>query len=160
MAAPGRKPLPKKLHIIKGNPGKRSLDALDRGVSAPVRAPSCPSHLSDEAKREWRRIVPLLKKLGTIAMVDRSSLAAYCQVYGRWVQAEKMVAELGEEGLVNDTQSGYKQLGIWLQIASKSIDQMRRYIAEFGLSPSARTRIQPSPDAGKKPEQDPSDKYF
>src|SRR5262245_49824954 len=57
----GRKPSLMKIHKPK--------PALD----APAKAPRCPAILKGEARREWRRLVPLLLERGTIAEQDRAA---------------------------------------------------------------------------------------
>jgi phage terminase small subunit len=50
--------------------------------------------LSAEAKIEWRRVARALHRLGLLTSVDRAALAAYCQAYARWRQAEKALGEM------------------------------------------------------------------
>jgi phage terminase small subunit len=40
-------------------------------------SPTCPRHLSREAKVEWRRITRELKHLGLLTKIDRAALAIY-----------------------------------------------------------------------------------
>ena len=66
--------------------------AGSRNRPEPVR-PTCPAHLSAPAKAEWKRLAGSLHEIGLLTQVDRSVLAAYCQAYGRWVEAERKLAE-------------------------------------------------------------------
>ena len=52
----------------------------------------CPEHLSPAAQAEWRRLAQSLQQDGLLTQVDRAALAAYCQSYGRWVEAEQKLA--------------------------------------------------------------------
>ncbi len=54
----------------------------------------CPQWLWREAKREWRRIVPILVEEGFAETVNRFDLANYCQAWARWVEAEKLINEI------------------------------------------------------------------
>lgn len=150
MGARGPKRKPGALHLANGNPSKLSASDLKDSVQAPIETPDCPPHLLPDAKREWKRICPLLEELGLIAQIDMAVVAIYCQAYGRWKQAERKIAELnksdpaGEAGLIGTTPSGYKQMSVWLMISNKAVEQMHRCFAEIGLSPSARTRVTPS----------------
>jgi phage terminase small subunit len=72
---------PTALKLLAGNPGHRPLNQNE--PKPELVAPTCPSHLSREAKREWRRIVPELEKLGLLTRIDRAALAAYATAYGR-----------------------------------------------------------------------------
>ena len=100
--------------------------------------PRCPPHLSAEGKREWKRIVPELASLGLLTLVDRAALALYCQAWARWVDAEKKLEEFGN--LVK-TPSGFAQQSPYLAIANKAMEQMGKFLAEFGMSPASRTRV-------------------
>jgi P27 family predicted phage terminase small subunit len=96
--------------------------------------------LSGAAKREWRRIAPELERLGLLTLVDRAALAAYCEAWARWRQAE---LKLKEMGLVvrNSKMTGWMK-NPWLLVADKAMEQIRAFASEFGLTPAARTRIQ------------------
>jgi P27 family predicted phage terminase small subunit len=86
--------------------------------------------------------VPELHALGLLTEVDRAALALYCASYGRWVEAEK---QLASNGLTVLSPSGYEQKSPWLTIADKAMEQLRRFISEFGLSPASRTRVSATP---------------
>jgi P27 family predicted phage terminase small subunit len=94
------------------------------------------------AQREWRRVGKLLVGAGVMTGVDRAVLALYCQAYGRWVEAEeKLIGEDGVSGLTDLTPNGMVIQSVYLQIANKAMEQVKRYGAELGLTPAARTRI-------------------
>lgn len=144
MGQRGPKPLPSNVHRLRGNPSKLRPDQLRDSVHPTVSLPKPPPFLSREAKKEWARLGPELVKYGLVSELDRGALAAYCQAYGRWEEAERLIKSLGEDGLIDITPSGYKQIGVWLQISNRAVETMRKYEAEFGLTPSARSRVQPS----------------
>jgi P27 family predicted phage terminase small subunit len=83
-------------------------------------------------------MVETLVSMGVITIVDRAVLAAYCQAYGRCVEAEE---KLKETPLLIKTLSGYVQQSPWLGIANRQIELMGRYMAEIGPTPSSRSRI-------------------
>lgn len=146
---PGPAPKPTRLKLLAGNPGKRKLNKYE---PKPARkAPKCPSHLSKEAKKEWKRIVPELEDLGLLTRVDMAALGAYCAAFGRWVEAEKA---LKQEGLTVTTPNGHVQKSPWLTIADKALDQLRKYIVEFGLSPASRTKV------SAQPKEDTEEDFF
>src|SRR5690606_37247509 len=86
MTMRGRKPNPTALRRLNGNPGKRGYNHLE--PVAPEGLPDCPPHLSELARAEWDRIAQVLYEMGVLTMVDRAALAAYCQAYARWAEAE------------------------------------------------------------------------
>ena len=50
-------------------------------------------HLNTAAAAEWRRIAKTLQQHGVLTTIDRAALAAYCQGYARWVEAEEKLKE-------------------------------------------------------------------
>ena len=127
----GRKPKPTHLKLLDGNPGKRGINASEPQPSR--RAPTCPAHLCPPAKAEWKRLATQLTILRILTELDRAALAAYCQSYGRWVEAER---KLHETPMLLKLPSGYVQQNPWLTIANKQLELMHRYLSEFGLSRS------------------------
>lgn len=135
----GRKPTPMTIKRLNGNPGKRPLK---QQLVAPDGIPECPDHLDEEARKEWLRITRELDSMGILASIDRAALAAYCQVWSRWIDAEKLLAD---QGVIVKSPSGYAIQNPALSIANKSVEQLHRFSVEFGMTPSARTRIHIEP---------------
>lgn len=154
----GPLPKPSALKLLEGNAGKRPLD-LSAGVNPRVEIPSAPGHLSKDAKKEWKRITPLLEELGLISGLDRSALALYCQAQGRLSELEtafnaqvaRLVQDKGldypaavYEASHAVTPSGYAQQSVIVQLIKSHREQVNRYLMHFGLSPAARGRVQAS----------------
>jgi len=72
---------------LHGNPGKRPLNTNEPQPELGI--PELPTMLNGEALLEWHRITVELLQLGLMTKVDRAALAAYCQAWGRWVEAEE-----------------------------------------------------------------------
>jgi len=100
--------------------------------------PDCPEHLGPYAHEEWDRLAGVLFRMGVLTTVDRAALAAYCQCYGRWVEAEE---KLNATPMLLKTATGYVQQSPWLSIANKQLELMGRYMAELGLTPASRSRV-------------------
>jgi P27 family predicted phage terminase small subunit len=144
----GRIPKPTKMHIMNGNPSRLNLD--DRIEPEPdVKIPDCPRHLSKEAKKEWHRLSKELFAIGLISNVDRSAFAAYCQAYGRWVNSENKIKKTGD---VIEAPSGYPIQNPYLSVSNKAVEQMHKFLTEFGMTPASRTRLAVT---GKKKTTDP-----
>jgi P27 family predicted phage terminase small subunit len=155
-----RGPLPKPaaLRLLEGNAGKRALD-LSAGINPKIEVPSVPKHLGQEARKEWKRITPILAELGLVSGLDRAALALYCQAVGRLYeletafngQVDRLVAT--EKIDISDavykasysvTPSGYAQQSVIVQLIKSHREQVNRYLMHFGLSPAARGRVQAS----------------
>ncbi|WP_245710969.1 phage terminase small subunit P27 family [Citreimonas salinaria] len=100
------------------------------------------------AQKEWRRLATPLHEAGLLTLADRAALAAYCQAYGRWVEAEE---HLSRTPTLIKAPSGYVQQSPWLTVANKQMEVMGRYMTELGLTPVARTRLDMSMDAQHDP---------
>lgn len=132
----GRKPLPTNLKVLKGTQRKGRTNKAEPRPEQEV--PSPPEHLSRYALMEWGRITPQLHALGLLSQLDRSTLAAYCQCYGRWKEAEE---QLKTTGFLIRTTNGNVVQNPLLGIANRALDLMNKYATMFGLSPSERSRI-------------------
>jgi P27 family predicted phage terminase small subunit len=133
----GRKPQPTALKLLKGNPGRRPMN--ENEPRPEPRLPQAPSHLSETAKREWKRAGRMLLQLGLITGIDRPAFALYCQAYGRWVEAEEA---LRQYGVMVKSPSGFPMQSPYLAVANKAMEQMRSLLSEFGMTPASRTRVQ------------------
>lgn len=133
----GRKPKPTVLKALAGNPGKRAVNRSEPSV--PEGVPDCPSFLDDEAKAEWFRVASILNQMGLLTRADRSALAAYCTCYSRWVAAEKEVRKYGP--IVLSPKQKIPQKSPYLCVADQAMESMRKFMVEFGLTPSSRSRI-------------------
>ena len=135
----GRRPLPTQLKVLRGNTGRRPLN---QGEPKPRPVlPSPPGHLSDEAKREWKRVGELLDGLGLVSEMDRAALAGYCQAWGRWVEAEN---GLKTYGVVIKSPGGFPIQSPFFAVANKALEQMRGFLIEFGMTPASRSRVHAS----------------
>ena len=156
----GRKPLPSHLKVIQGNRGKRQIKP-DLEVTPSLPMP--PPHLSDDAKVEWGRVASMLYALRLLSDVDIAALAAYCQAWATWKRAtaalERMAAQDPvTEGLLVKTKNGNAIQNPLLGIANKAAADMVRYAAEFGMTPSARARINLGDT--KPPTADAAEAFF
>jgi P27 family predicted phage terminase small subunit len=157
---PGTKPKPTHLKLIEGNRGKRPLNRKEAKIAPALPAP--PAHLTVDALEEWNRVAHWLHQIGLLSEVDRAALAAYAQAYGRWVQAERAIAKMAEKdqltgGLMIKTSNGNAIQNPLVGTANKAAADMMRYAAEFGMTPSARSRI--SAETSSQ-DADPADRFF
>ena len=141
----GPKPKPTRLKILAGNPGKRPLNKQEPKPPA-GKLPVAPPHLNRIAKKEWRRLAKDLHSCGVLTQVDTAVLGAYCQAYSRWVQAEDAIAEMAKRdqltnGLMIKTTNGNAIQNPLVGTSNKSANDMVRYAAELGMTPSARSRV-------------------
>lgn len=137
MAQRGRKPKPTAVKVLEGNPGKRELNTNEPKPKR-TKLPKCPEWLETEAKAEWKRLAKNLFELGLLTDLDVQVFASYCQAYARWREAEEF---LTQHGSIVKTKSGYWQQVPQVSIAHQNQKLMMQAASEFGLTPSARSRI-------------------
>ena len=143
MARPGPKPQPTATKKLRGNPGRRPLSEREPEVKASKLTP--PRWLGDEAKKEWKRVAPVLLKAKVATALDRAILTSYCEAWGAYIQACKDLAKYGGAVLVSK-KTGQAYLSPWLNAKSMAEKQMRVCAVEMGMSPSSRSRVQVSGD--------------
>ena len=135
----GRRPKPTKLKLLAGNPGGRKLNENE---PEPTSFATCPDWLTGEAREEWTRTAGELEQLGLLTGLDQTALAAYCSSFKRWRHAERQIES---SGLVVSAPSGYPVQSPWVSISNTALDQMRKYLTEFGMSPAARSKVNATP---------------
>ena len=104
-----------------------------------------PRSLSGEARRKWLETAPVLSDAGLLAVVDRDALLSYCRAWARWIEAEKAIEQLG---MVIASPSGYPQQSPYVAIADRAWAKMQAFWGDFGMNPSARTRISGTVSSG------------
>ena len=85
-----------------------------------------------------------------LTVVDGDALSAYCQTYARWQQAELFIAKHGVAYPIRDDKGQIKFMQPFPQVAiARSLLQLvKTYQQEFGLTPSARIRIEVGEKSG------------
>jgi P27 family predicted phage terminase small subunit len=151
MGARGPRPLPDNVRAFTG--ARKALRAADlsEGVHPEVGLPPMPQHMSPEARKEWRRITPLLLNLNLLTLIDRSAIERYCRVYGRWQQVERALqaeqSRLHAEGkdvsgaLMQQTPTGFVRESMLSRRAGDLSRQVEMAEQCFGMNPSARARV-------------------
>lgn len=170
----GRRPLPTNVKKLRGNPGKRKLNAEEPRPMAGE--PELLEELGPIGKAEWRAIVPELLKLGVLSKIDQKALGGYCASFERWVLAERDILKYGltiEEPVI-DTITGRQRTvdqtisdlenkkktkiesrplfrlkkNPAISTANDAMKLMKSFLIEFGMTPAARARLrveQPDP---------------
>ncbi|KAA8327794.1 phage terminase small subunit P27 family [Leuconostoc carnosum] len=104
---------------------------------------TAPGHLNDIGRALWRKIVPELKKLGTIKQIDTVNLEAFCSLYGTYRLAESEVSTNGifaytidEDG---DRIFDYSKKNPAYSIMNDSIKTLKSLAVDLGLSFDSRS---------------------
>jgi P27 family predicted phage terminase small subunit len=94
-----------------------------------TKAPPAPKRLTDEARAEWKRIMPRLIADRIITRADLAGVENYCTVIG----VVNRIADLMNSMPIPDLKLGGLQIR-YMQTA-------RQLAAEYGLSPVSRARV-------------------
>lgn len=148
----GPRPVPSHLKLLRGNPSKTAVNKREPQPRTDPALPSAPEVLGKYAAEEWHRVVVELRYMKLLASADLRLLAAYCQHYAIWRQAVETFNATGDHfddlhRLVVRNDKGNASANPLLGIISKAAADMLRYASEFGLTPSARSRISVPPEA-------------
>ncbi len=79
----------------------------------------------------------VLKNLGLLTKIDHAMFEAYCQSYSNWVKFSK----LAQKTPIIKTPNNYYQVSPYTTLADKALHRLMAIASEFGLTPSARSRI-------------------
>lgn len=132
----GRRPIPTKLKLLRGNPGKRRL--LKGEPQPRNEMPEPPDFLGAVALAKWHSLAPELHRLGVLTILDATLLGLYCAMYARWRQAQE---GLECEGLTTCTAEGRRLVSPYFQIGKDAFNMMCKLAVEFGLTPASRPKL-------------------
>ncbi len=83
MGRRGPRPQPTALRVLRGNPGKRPLNA-DEPKPASIASIAPPVWLDPTAAEAWRELAPRLQKLGLLTELDQQRFSMLCIHWSRW----------------------------------------------------------------------------
>lgn len=136
MGRPGRAPKPTALKLIDGTRRDRinEREPLPRGLP-----PAPPAGLADDVRDVWDYTVRELDAMGIAFAADRDALVCYCEAVVTHRRASELLAV--SDVLVTGLHGGQVRNPA-LQVQRDAAAMVRGYAQEFGLTPSARTRIE------------------
>ncbi len=131
----GRKPKPTAIKKRAGNPGRHKLNQAE--VKPKTTATLKPALIDARAKEFSDRLLPELRALGIATDIDLASFELMATHYA----IARLAAEtIKREGLIVEYEWGKVKHPL-LQIWRDNSKSFLQYAIEFGLSPSARSRI-------------------
>ena len=122
-------------------------------------APEMPTTLDGMAKDCWEQLVPILSDMKVLTVADGIALLA--ETYATWRRADDMIKKHGDVYPIKDNNDNvkYLQQSPYVSIARNSAKALKDLLCEFGLTPSARSRVQTTGDNQSK-QQDERMKYL
>ena len=142
----GRKPIPTAMKKAKGTAQKCRILRNEMQAELLDAVPDPPEWLEgDDAIREWFVVCNELMKSKVLATSDLSILGMYCTELATYILAQKRMRENEANRVLtkNDKEgkAHYSQLQAWAKVANEAQDRVLKIAAEFGITPSSRTRI-------------------
>jgi P27 family predicted phage terminase small subunit len=114
--------------------------------------PPPPGFLDAVGVMEWGRVGPELIEKQLLTVADMAAFTLYCVSVARVVACEKAITK---DGLVIETPQGFLQAHPCVSIGRQAGVEVRKFCQEFGLTPSARTRVKVTPQAPAAKPEDP-----
>ncbi len=163
----GRNAKDRRLHVLQGTfrPDRHGDQVTP---DPPKGKPTPPKQLGKVARAEWDRMVTRLETAGTLTVVDDAALFQYVQLFAETEEIKVDNANYRKLSIELKKMAGEKLDGHQLveaigrivelqQIIAKTTTQLRQghmairqYLVEFGMTPSARSRVKLPPDASKR----------
>lgn len=145
----GPPPTPTALKVLRGNPGKRRLNADE--PAPPPASLEPPAWLRGDpiALRIWREEAPRLQVLGLLGTIDRLLFAALCERAALYQRTARTLRRT--MGLIQPTRGG-DVARPEVYISRSALEGLRRLAASFGMTPADRARlmVEPPTSAAKK----------
>ena len=137
MSTPGRKPKPSRVRELQGNPGKRKINKREPKPKTPA---TRPHGLGRGIRRKfWDEHAEELERLGILTGADTSAFRLMCEHYAVAIKASK---ELREQGFTVKGRDGFVKKNPLAQVFRDNSVAFRGYAEQFGMTPSARARLE------------------
>jgi P27 family predicted phage terminase small subunit len=114
--------------------GKKPPIAEADAESAPKRCPQPPAWLPEQARIEWRRVVPDLHRRKLLGQDMLATLEAYCVAAGQVREMESIMAKEGRITTGRDGPKAHPAFGM----QQKALREARLLATELGLTPHRR----------------------
>ena len=123
-------------HLTKDTQiAKRTQSAMI--VQDPADLDKLPQDLLDtKAKKEWKRVVPDLKKMDIVGRLDISNLVAYCNAYSKYCEATRA---LRGQPLTIESPTGLKENPL-INVQLKYQEAFRKAADQCGLTIQSRLK--------------------
>ncbi|WLB84896.1 MULTISPECIES: phage terminase small subunit P27 family [Bradyrhizobium] len=114
--------------------------------------------MSDKARETWGYVTGLLDRMGVLTEADGVALEMLCEAYADFLAARAELKNVGSEYYETSTASGDTMYRVHPAVAQRNDAdrRIRSWLAEFGMTPSARARVK----TDGTEDEDPAGAYF
>lgn len=150
MGARGPRPTPTRVLQMRGTfrKDRHGDPATEPDFELVTEMPPPPGFLDPVAVMEWDRVGPHLIEQQLLTVGDLAAFTLYCLNVSRVVACEKAI---NEKGLLIEAFGGM-QANPAIAIGRQAGVEVRKFCQEFGMTPSARTRVKVPPKEKEKPK--------
>lgn len=157
-AQAGRRPKSTQAHVLAGTFQPVRHAGYDSPIPPDHQEPVLPGTLEGEGLEEWQRMVRRLGLIGALSSVDDAAIFQYAKIWGEVEELataksettaaikilEQNIGTITKEDLLPFFQELTKLRQIEQRYLSHILARrmaLRQYLVEFGMTPSARSRI-------------------
>jgi P27 family predicted phage terminase small subunit len=144
----GRNRKSQRLHLLQGT--FKAARHARPDVAVPHGTPACPATLTGVARETWHRVVGHLEAQGTLAQVDGDAILNYAEMTALVTRLETALAALPSVVYLKTSVDGagveHQEPKVHPLVAQvrQARGAMRLHLAELGLTPVSRLRVQPT----------------
>ena len=137
---PGRKKTPTRLKVLKGTAQPCRLNPNEPIIK--VVELKCPNYLDPQAKRTFKKLAKLLQEMEVTAVSDQQALAMLSDMYSIYRKMHSLLQKVGFTYEI-ETQNGGTMIRTRPEVAilTEAWKNTRSMMAEFGLTPSSRSKV-------------------
>lgn len=106
-------------------------------ANAVKKVPAPPRSMSEEAKAEWRRVVPALVERRVVSPADMHAVERFCEAAADIKDARAAIAR---DGAYVENRLGEIKRHTAFATLREATAESRRWSAELGLTPASRAR--------------------
>ena len=172
----GRNAKPRSLHIRQGS-FRKGRHAGRNAVELAPSVPDPPKPLEGDAKKEWGRVIACMSLSRVLSKSDGAVLYQYCQLFSETEElSEARERTTASIQILEDNLSGmakdemvpvFQEISKMRQLESRYAMQIRQgrmairqFLVEFGLTPTARTRVSSLPPHDDTQDEKRRLRYF
>lgn len=149
MGARGPKPTPTAILQKRGS----WLAKVNRNEPLPPDdLPIKPDDMNEDSEQLWTMLEPMLANMGVLKQPDGLALQQLVSIWAEWHKYDQYLQNNPDTLEVLDNNGMIREIKLhpYVKQRSKCSDQLDKHLANFGLTPSSRSRISLDPKDKKK----------
>jgi P27 family predicted phage terminase small subunit len=141
MSPPGPRPTPTAKAALLGFPGKRARNLAEPQPPSSPTVPPSPDWIGDHGRAYWEQQAPIAHQAGLLTELDVAAFAAKAESWDTYRRATIAL----QSGFTHSTPNNGESPKPETAIRKQALADWIRLAIEFGMTPSARSRIRANP---------------